>query len=58
MQGQKYFPEAVKNLKERAVLKTDTDLDDCADAFIMLAKNSSMTGTKVQIGERHFLAIR
>lgn len=57
MQGQKYSPEAVKNLKERAVLKTDTDLDDCADAFTMLAKNSSMTGTKVQIGKPHRFAI-
>ena len=28
-----------------------TDLDDCADAYIMLAKNTSMTGMKVQVGE-------
>lgn len=28
-----------------------TDLDDCADAFVALAKNSSMTGQSVQIGE-------
>lgn len=28
-----------------------TDLDDCADAFVALAKNSSITGQSVQIGE-------
>ena len=27
-----------------------TDLDDCADAFIMAAKNSSLTGQNIQIG--------
>lgn len=31
-----------------------TDLDDCADAFVALAKNSSMTGQSVQIGEWGF----
>lgn len=31
-----------------------TDLDDCADAFVNLAKNSSMTGQSVQIGEWDF----
>lgn len=28
-----------------------TNLDDCAEAFVALAKNSSMTGQSVQIGE-------
>ncbi len=28
-----------------------TNLEDCADAFIMAAKNSTMTGQKIQIGE-------
>lgn len=27
-----------------------TDLDDCADAYVALAKNSSMTGQNIQIG--------
>lgn len=31
-----------------------TDLDDCANAFVNLAKNSSMTGQSVQIGEWDF----
>ncbi|KAL9071152.1 MAG: hypothetical protein Q9157_005567 [Trypethelium eluteriae] len=51
-------------MKERAVLKKEvrvhpnlmgllirlqTDLDDCANTFVMLAKNTSMTGMKIQV---------
>lgn len=44
----KKFPEAViKQLEERASLKKVTDLEDCAQAFIDLARNSSMTGQRV-----------
>jgi len=32
-------------------LKHETFLQDCADAFVMLAKNTSMTGAKVQVGK-------
>jgi len=35
----------------RELIPRQTDLDDCADAYIMLAKNTSMTGMKVQVGE-------
>lgn len=28
-----------------------TDLDDCVDAFVAAAKNSSMTGQNIQIGK-------
>ena len=28
-----------------------TDLEDCADAFVAAAKNSSMTGQNIQIGK-------
>ena len=31
------------------MLKTAVDLEDCADVFVMLAKNTSITGQKVQI---------
>lgn len=52
LQGLKNFSEErLKAMEEKAVLKKVTDLDDTADAFIMLAKNSSMTGMKVQVGE-------
>ncbi|KAK5019507.1 hypothetical protein LTR39_000334 [Cryomyces antarcticus] len=47
--GNLYPPEAIKNLKERAVLKDVTDLSDCADAYVMIARNTSMTGQSVQI---------
>lgn len=32
-----------------AVLKQETMLDDCVDAFITLARNTSMTGMKIQV---------
>ncbi|TKA78417.1 hypothetical protein B0A49_01381 [Cryomyces minteri] len=47
--GNLYPPEAIKNLKERAVLKDVTNLSDCADAYVMIARNTSMTGQSVQI---------
>jgi hypothetical protein len=28
-----------------------TDLDDCAQAFVDIARNSSMTGQKIVVGE-------
>jgi hypothetical protein len=39
----------LQDIKEKAVLKHETYLQDCADAFIMLAKNTSMTGMKIQV---------
>lgn len=36
-------------MKNAAALKHETFLDDCADAFVMLAKNTSMTGMRVQV---------
>ncbi|KAF2490782.1 NAD(P)-binding protein [Lophium mytilinum] len=47
--GLKYSPEMIKSIEDRAALKMATDLVDCANAFIMLAKNSSMTGQKIQV---------
>lgn len=38
-------------IKNNAVLKMETDLNDCANAYVMIAKNSSMTGQKIQIGK-------
>lgn len=35
-----------------------TDLEDCADAFVAAAKNSSMTGQNIQIGEADSSSIR
>ncbi|MCJ1475319.1 hypothetical protein MMC13_003981 [Lambiella insularis] len=47
--GEAFGEAQIKMIKERAVLKQETMLDDCADAFIMAAKNSSMTGQNIQI---------
>ena len=47
----KYSPDMIKMMKEKAALKTETDLNDCANAFAMIAKNTSMTGRRIQVGE-------
>lgn len=47
--GQKYSPERIQGLKEAAALKRETDLQDCVDAFVMLARNTSMTGMRIQV---------
>ncbi|MCJ1379101.1 hypothetical protein MMC17_002201 [Xylographa soralifera] len=47
--GEQFGEERIKQVKEKAVLKQETLLDDCADAFIMAAKNTSMTGQNIQI---------
>lgn len=38
-------------LKEQAALKDVTDLDECADMYVAIAKNTSMTGQKIAVGE-------
>lgn len=48
-QGLKYSPERIEQLKSMAVLKHETYLQDCVDAFVMLAKNTSMTGMRIQV---------
>jgi NAD(P)-dependent dehydrogenase (short-subunit alcohol dehydrogenase family) len=47
--GLKYPQEAQQAIKERAALKHETKLDDCADAYIAAAKNSSQTGQKIVV---------
>jgi len=47
--GSQYSPERIKAIEERSALKKISDLEDTADLFITLAKNSSMTGVNVQI---------
>ncbi|KAI9733230.1 MAG: hypothetical protein M1834_003314, partial [Cirrosporium novae-zelandiae] len=47
--GNKYTPEQQKKYKEQAILKQESILEDVADAFIATAKNTSMTGQKVQV---------
>ncbi|EKG21828.1 Short-chain dehydrogenase/reductase SDR [Macrophomina phaseolina MS6] len=47
--GNLYGEERIKALKDKAALKRETDIQDCANAFVMLAKNTSITGAKIQI---------
>ncbi|KAJ4294601.1 hypothetical protein N0V90_008292 [Kalmusia sp. IMI 367209] len=47
--GKKYSDEKIQWAKDAAALKHETDLQDCADAFIMLAKNTSITGARIQV---------
>ncbi|KAF1973143.1 short chain dehydrogenase/reductase [Bimuria novae-zelandiae CBS 107.79] len=47
--GSKYSAERIQAAKDDAALKHETDLQDCADAFIMLAKNTSITGARIQV---------
>ncbi|KAK0792708.1 hypothetical protein LTR75_011413 [Friedmanniomyces endolithicus] len=47
--GNLYGSERINALKDAAVLKKETELGDCADAFVMLAKNTSITGQNIQV---------
>jgi hypothetical protein len=39
--GLKYGPERIEQIKQAAPLKSETDMGECADAFVMLAKSST-----------------
>jgi len=39
----------IKTLEERAALKQATDLGDCADMFVSIAKNKSLTGEYIKV---------
>lgn len=47
--GLKFPKEVQQQVCQKAYLGKATDLDDCADAFVAAAKNSSMTGQNIQI---------
>ncbi|KAF2833378.1 short chain dehydrogenase/reductase [Ophiobolus disseminans] len=47
--GNKYSAERIQAAKDAAVLKHETYLQDCADAYVMLARNTSMTGMRIQV---------
>ena len=48
-QGLKYPKEKIDAINAAAVLKHEVFLDDCVAAFVMLAKNTSMTGMRIQV---------
>ncbi|KAL6715011.1 hypothetical protein ACLMJK_007272 [Lecanora helva] len=47
--GANFTPEKIQSSKDKAYLKKETELEDCADAFVATAINSSMTGQNIQI---------
>jgi NAD(P)-dependent dehydrogenase (short-subunit alcohol dehydrogenase family) len=47
--GMKFGEEKIEAIKQAAVLKRETDLGDCAEAYVMLARNTSITGQAVQV---------
>ncbi|USP76653.1 putative galactose dehydrogenase GalD [Curvularia clavata] len=47
--GLKYSEERITSLKSAAALKHEVFMDDCVAAFVMLAKNTSMTGMRIQV---------
>ncbi|KAE8454084.1 hypothetical protein EG329_007862 [Mollisiaceae sp. DMI_Dod_QoI] len=47
--GLKYPEEALKEMMKKSWLQRETDLDDCAQTYIDVAKNMSLTGQRIQI---------
>lgn len=47
---------AIRSLRSQADHDRKTDLDDCADMFVTLAKNKSITGQEILVGESFFLS--
>ena len=45
-----YPPERIEAIKQAAVLKKETDIGECADTYVMIAKNTSMTGQRIAVG--------
>jgi NAD(P)-dependent dehydrogenase (short-subunit alcohol dehydrogenase family) len=49
--GLKYPKETIEMIKDRSALKHETYLDDCADMYVAIAENTSMTGQRIAVGE-------
>jgi NAD(P)-dependent dehydrogenase (short-subunit alcohol dehydrogenase family) len=49
--GRKFGEEKIKAATEKAGLKRLASLEDCAEAFVYLAKADTVTGAAVRIGE-------
>ena len=44
-----FSEESIARTSQKALLQQATDLGDCADAFVMLAKNGSITGQVITV---------
>jgi NAD(P)-dependent dehydrogenase (short-subunit alcohol dehydrogenase family) len=49
--GEKYGTHQIKEMEDKAALKKTTDMEDCADVFVWLAKNGSITGQRLIVGK-------
>ncbi|KIW49077.1 hypothetical protein PV05_10791 [Exophiala xenobiotica] len=47
--GMQFSDEQIEAEKKQAVLRHETFLDDCADAYVSAAKNTSMTGQEITV---------
>ncbi|KAF1810954.1 NAD(P)-binding protein [Eremomyces bilateralis CBS 781.70] len=47
--GMRFGEERLKAVKSHAVLKSETDLDECAECFVDIAKKKTMTGRSIVI---------
>ncbi|KAL1960199.1 hypothetical protein VTO42DRAFT_8742 [Malbranchea cinnamomea] len=47
--GQRFPSEVIKAYEEKVPLKHVPGVDDCADIYVAIAKNTSMTGQQVQV---------
>ncbi|KAL2042273.1 hypothetical protein N7G274_004761 [Stereocaulon virgatum] len=47
--GEKFSRKTIESCEQKSFLGKTTDVEDCADAFISVAKNGSMTGQNIQI---------
>ena len=45
----RYGEEMINAMKEQSPLKDNVDLEDCADVFVMLSKNTSITGKHITV---------
>ncbi|EED23830.1 short chain dehydrogenase, putative [Talaromyces stipitatus ATCC 10500] len=53
--GSQFSEEYVENHINQTALKRVAELDDTADLYISLAKNASITGQSLAVGESHFV---
>lgn len=49
--GKQVGEEAIEKMTEQATLKKPTEIEDCAEAYVSIAKNSSMNGQFIHVGE-------
>jgi hypothetical protein len=49
LKGLQYSAEQIQAWTEKSALKHEVYLDDCADMYVAIAKNTSMTGQEITL---------